>query len=190
MVTPEIRAGPRTTAQAQADASQRRGTPAVIRTAHTIALGISDGHHHHHPPTPLGAHAIRQCADRAGHATNASALQPSGRTDALVNSHTVADQHDAYPRASGRCQGLRRGNQLNWRLPAGARRTVRQAARAYIVTVMSDKTGVHPVADKAVSPRITATVNLLVMPDITRSIRPDLRPTQCGARSMASGAQK
>ena len=74
--------------------------------------------------------------------------------------------------------------------PRAPARTVRRAARAYIVTVMSDRTGVHPVADKAVNPRITATAILLVMPDITRSICPDLRPTQFGARSMASGGTK
>jgi hypothetical protein len=50
---------------------------------------------------------------------------------------------------------------------------VRQAATAHIVTVMSDKTGEHPVAETAVKPRITATATLLVMPDITHSIRPD-----------------
>jgi hypothetical protein len=44
--------------------------------------------------------------------------------------------------------------------------------------LMSDKTGVHPVAATAVKPRITATLILLVKPDITHSIRPDLRPTQ------------
>lgn len=99
--------------------------------------------------------------------------QPAALQGASVNSHTVANQHDAYPRASGRGQGLRRGNPLNWRLRPGAWHTVRQVARAYIDTVMSEKTGVHPVADNAVTPRITATVILLVMPDITHSIRPD-----------------
>lgn len=101
-----------------------------------------------------------------------------------------ADKHGAYPRAPYRGRGLRTVQQLNWRLPVACRHTVRQAARAYIDTVMSDKTGVHPVAVRAVNPRITATVILLVMPDITHSIRPDLCPTQIGARSMASGGVK
>lgn len=65
-----------------------------------------------------------------------------------------------------------RSKQLDWCLPVSGRRTVRQATRAYIEMVMSDNTGVHPVAATAVKPRITATLILLVKPDITHSIRP------------------
>lgn len=71
----------------------------------------------------------------------------------------------------------------------GARHTsvVRAAAGSYIVTVMSERTGEHPVAATAVKPRITATVILLVIPDMLHSISSRLRPARCGAGSMASG---
>jgi hypothetical protein len=98
------------------------------------------------------------------------AMSPLWCTNASVNPD-CADKHDAYPRASGRRRGPA-GTANLMAFTRGARRTVRRAA-AYIDTVMSENTGVHPVADKAVNPRITATAILLVRPDITHSIRPD-----------------
>lgn len=76
-----------------------------------------------------------------------------------------------------------RSKQLNPRSPTRDRCTMRSATRAYIDMVMSDSTGVHPVAATAVKPRITATLILLVKPDIMHSIRLSWRPTQTWSRA-------
>lgn len=83
-----------------------------------------------------------------------------------------------------------RSKQPTQRSPTRERRTARRATQAHIEMLMSDNTGVQPVAVAAVTARITATLSLLVTRDITHSIRPGLHPTQVGAGLMASGAQK
>jgi hypothetical protein len=54
----------------------------------------------------------------------------------------------------------------------------------------SDKTGVHAVADKAVTARITATLTLLVMRDINVLHSSLCPPGSSGAGSAASGGKQ
>jgi hypothetical protein len=124
-------------------------------------------------------HASRKCrpyvflgALRTAHTAGSQACCV-GWGATLWRKRTASTKPDAYPRASGRGREPRTAQTAQLAFTRGVPAHSATSRKAYIVTVMSDKTGEHPVADTAVNPRITATATLLVRPDITHSIRPD-----------------